>query len=115
MRALISSKRPELRGSLIGLAMLVAAAIVFGGIVAIVLVQETWVVVAAVVLEIAVIIGGVIWVMPILADREETGEPGAIGSDLREDDDNVVSLRTQSDDSAEPERRGGDHTPKVAA
>lgn len=114
MRAFTESRRPELRGSTIGLAMLAAAAIVFGGIVAVVFVQEVWVVAAAVVLEIAVILGGVAWILPILADREETEDAGIIGSDMREDD-NVIALDARRRETSEESRRPSDHTPRVAA
>lgn len=113
MRILTNSKNPELRGSLIGLSMLAAAAIVFGGIVAIVLIQETWVVVAAVILEIAVILAGVMWVLPVLSDGEvpdlEARESGQTG-------DNVVPLERRSTEPAAPAPdKPTDHTPRVAA
>lgn len=112
MRASTMHERSERRGEEMLPGMVVAAAIVIGAITAVVLHQHWWVVSLAVVVEIAVIAGGLLWVLPVLSDGETVDEADA------GDEDGVATLII-GDDSADRDQGADDrpevHTPHVAA
>lgn len=107
MRTRENLNRSELRGGEMLPSMIFAATIVIVAIMAVVLHQYWWVVGIAVAVEIAVILGGVLWVLPVLEAGELPDEPG---SEAEEEQGKVTSLAGRR--AGEPSHdRGGDHTP----
>lgn len=64
-------RRGETRGALLLPAMVSAAGLVIFTIFAIALAPKTWIMIGAVLVLIATIIGGVAWILPILDDEDE--------------------------------------------
>jgi len=106
MRARTNLNRSELRGGELLPAMIFAATIVMVAILAVALHQYWWVVAIAVAVEIAVIVGGVFWILTVLEAGEKPDEPEL---EADEEQGTVASLADRR--TGEDGRGGDDHTP----
>lgn len=116
MRASVSHDRSELRGTETLPAMIFASAIVIIAVAGIALHQHWWVVGIAVAVEVALILGGLMWIMPVVSDGEtpDTSEPAGSQATVTE----LAARGTDDEDPGSDDHAPGhtsDQAPHVSA